>query len=192
MMSCLDSALGMADGATDAGPRENAVRQELTLWSDGFSIDDGPLLSYTEHAEEIAQLHRGVAPASLFSATMDQPVDVHVIDNTSKPYAQPKKKFVPFSGSGNRLGAPVPDLVKSTPSNTASDISSTSVSRSGDQAIEPPVLSSDESSPIVTIQFRFPSGTRHRASFRASQTVGDIRRWAATFVVTKIPHLCIS
>ncbi|KAF8139434.1 SEP domain-containing protein [Mycena galopus ATCC 62051] len=100
-----------ASSAYVPGEREEvgddlAIRR-LTFWRDGFTVENGPLMRYDDPANAgvLAGIHAGHAPPSILNVRHRQRVDVQVTQRASDDYPPPPQ---PFSGSGNRLGAPVP------------------------------------------------------------------------------------
>jgi hypothetical protein len=79
----------------------------VTLWQDGLSIGEGPLLPYSDPVNQalLQAILVGRAPRSAFNVSEDEQVDLNIIRRTSDPYeAPPKKPLPPFSGTGYRLG----------------------------------------------------------------------------------------
>ncbi|KAJ7681463.1 SEP domain-containing protein [Mycena olivaceomarginata] len=99
------SASMYVPGAREAVEDELAIRR-LTFWHDGFTIEDGPLMRYDDpaNADVLAAIHVGHAPPSILNMRPGQRVDVQVSKRTEDDYVPPPAK--PFSGTGNRLGAP--------------------------------------------------------------------------------------
>ncbi|KAJ7843412.1 hypothetical protein B0H14DRAFT_3689452 [Mycena olivaceomarginata] len=83
------SASTYVPGARQEVEDELAIRR-LTFWCDGFTVEDGPLMRYDDpaNADVLATIHAGHAPPSILN----------------DDYVPPPAK--PFSGAGNRLGAP--------------------------------------------------------------------------------------
>ena len=78
------------------------VERTLHLWSDGFSVDDGPLYRYDDpaNARTLEMINRGSAPLDIMNVEKGQAVDVRLEQHPQEKYVQPKKKFQPFAGSG--------------------------------------------------------------------------------------------
>ena len=114
-------------------------------------------------------IRRGTAPLALLNIQENQEVDVKVEPHDG-PYVQPKKKYKPFEGGGQRLGSPVPGI------DTSSSISSQSApSAVTTSAPSPPVEPSiDSTQPTVTLQIRLGDGTRLVSRFNLSHTLGDV------------------
>lgn len=137
----------------------------LHFWKDGFSIDDGPLYRSDDPANRpiLEAIRQGRAPLSIMNVQVGQEVDVNLQPHDSE-YVAPKKKYVPFSGSGQRLGSPAPALATKAPAASAPS----------ETASTPAQPTIDESQPIITIQVRLVDGSRLTARFNASHTIGDV------------------
>ncbi|ODV89759.1 hypothetical protein CANCADRAFT_19853, partial [Tortispora caseinolytica NRRL Y-17796] len=109
--------------STEAGPSNlppaaenedsfSRVTRKLTFWQDGFSLEDGPLMRYDDPENKLAleAINSGQAPLHLLNVHPGQSVNVNVDRRLDEPYRPPRgaaRKFG-FSGSGHRLGSPVP------------------------------------------------------------------------------------
>lgn len=148
------------------------AHRELHLWRDGFSVDDGPLFRYDDpaNARTLEMINTGHAPLHILNVENGQEVDVEVHAHKDENYVQPKKKYVPFGGSGQRLGSPTPGATSSA----ALATSSTPLSASTSAASAPPSVEIDSSAPTVTLQIRLGDGTRLQSRFNTSHTIGDV------------------
>jgi len=154
-------------------PAERAHR-ELHLWRDGFSVDDGPLFRYDDpaNARTLEMINTGHAPLHILNVEHGQEVDVEVHAHKDEDYKQPKKKYVPFSGSGQRLGSPTPGGSSLSTQTAAATSSATTASASAGSAA--PAVQVDESAPTVTLQIRLGDGTRLQSRFNTTHTIGDV------------------
>jgi UBX domain-containing protein 1 len=95
-----------------------------------------------------------------------QEVDVN-IEQHSEDYVKPKKKYVPFSGVGQRLGSPTPGgpipSTQATPSLSSPPTSA-----------PPATVEVDNSQPTITLQIRLGDGSRLQSRFNTSHTIGDV------------------
>lgn len=159
--------------ANVAQPAERAHR-ELHLWRDGFSVDDGALFRYDDpaNARTLEMINTGHAPLHILNVEHGQEVDVEVHAHKDEDYKQPKKKYVPFAGSGQRLGSPTPGSATASVPTTAATSSVTSATASTGSAA--PAVEVDASAPTVTLQIRLGDGTRLQSRFNTTHTVGDI------------------
>ncbi|KAI9658569.1 MAG: hypothetical protein M1821_002129 [Bathelium mastoideum] len=156
-------------------PHENAsrppprVNRVLHLWRDGFSIDDGPLCHYDDpqHAATLEMINRGRAPLDILNVERGQEVDLSLDPRKDEDYRPPKKVYKPFSGSGQRLGSPVPGLALSSASSAVPPASST----------QGPDVTVDESAPTLRLQIRLADGTNLRTRFNTTHTVNDVYRF---------------
>ncbi|KAF9095056.1 hypothetical protein BGX23_001135 [Mortierella sp. AD031] len=148
------------------------VTRSITFWRNGYSLDDGPLMSYTDPAnrEFLDAINKGQAPIKYLNIKPGQPVDMRVAKRTDEDYKEPPKAPPKaFEGSGNRLGS------------VASPISSTPGSFPGQAAavaaapLPPRSLNVDESQPVTSVQIRLADGTRMVARFNHTHTINDIR-----------------
>ena len=134
-------------------------------------MDDGPLYNseVPENAKILDMIRRGQAPLSLMNVQENQEVDVK-LEPHDGPYVQPKRKYQPFGGSGQRLGSPTAGI-SSAPTTTTRTAAAPSGSASGSNAQQP---SLDNSQPAVSLQIRLGDGTRLVSRFNLSHTIGDV------------------
>ena len=164
-----------------AAPAANTEPQErvLHIWEDGFSIDDGELRRFDDPANQadLAMIRTGRAPLHLMNVHHDQPIDVKLHQH-EEPYKPQPKKYKPFSGSGQRLGSPVPGAgtsapppaTSSAPARAPTSALASTVSNAG-SGTEPAI---DSSQPTVMIRIQMPDGTRLPARFNTTSTIGDV------------------
>ncbi|KAI8054996.1 hypothetical protein BDF22DRAFT_674766 [Syncephalis plumigaleata] len=157
---------------------ETAVRH-LTFWSNGFTIDDGPLESYDNPANKafLEAINNGHAPLDRLNVKRGQAVELAVERRLSEQYTPPPPPPAkPFSGAAHRLGSPTPALAATT-----TTTSTTTSTASANTAISTPstgqILDVDPEQPMTTLQIRLADGTRLVAKFNHTHTVGDIRRY---------------
>ncbi|KAF2705789.1 SEP-domain-containing protein [Pleomassaria siparia CBS 279.74] len=182
------SGTGMTLGGDDApsrtipDPRAAATptappraHRELHLWRDGFSVDDGPLFRYDDpaNADTLEMINNGHAPLNILNVERGQEVDVEVHAHKDQDYVQPKKKWVPFGGSGQRLGSPTPGAT-STPVLAPATRSNTSAASTSTAPAAQASVDIDGSIPTITLQIRLGDGTRLTSRFNTTHTVGDV------------------
>ncbi|KAF1996470.1 Cdc48-dependent protein degradation adaptor protein-like protein [Amniculicola lignicola CBS 123094] len=156
------------------------VHRELHLWRDGFSVDDGPLFRYDDpaNARTLEMINTGHAPLHILNVEHGQEVDVEVHPHKDEDYKKPKKKWVPFGGSGQRLGSPTPGATSSAPPPApAAAPSATAASSSTGPA--PAAVEVDSSAPTISLQIRLGDGTRLQSRFNTTHTVGDVYGFVA-------------
>ncbi|KAF2851904.1 SEP-domain-containing protein [Plenodomus tracheiphilus IPT5] len=153
------------------------AHRELHLWRDGFSVDDGDLFRYDDpaNARTLEMINTGHAPLHILNVEHGQEVDVEVHAHKDEDYKQPKKKYVPFSGSGNRLGSPTPGASSSAAAPIAAVTSSSSAgAASTSSGSAQPAVDVDDSVPTLTLQIRLGDGTRLQSRFNTTHTIGDV------------------
>ena len=107
----------------------------------------------------------------ILNVERSQEVDVK-LDMHDEKYKQPKKKYKPFEGGGQRLGSPTPgDTITSSSSTTP--LPSTSTVNTGSSQ-PPSTVNVDDSAPTLSIQIRLGDGTRLVSRFNTTHTIGDI------------------
>jgi UBX domain-containing protein 1 len=150
------------------------VERTLHLWEDGFSIDDGALFRYDDPRNRhiLEMINRGNAPLDLMNVEPGQAVDVRLDEHRGEKYVQPKKKYTPFGGSGQRLGSPVPgEASAATPASRAATTASTT---SATSSSEPQTNKVDDAQPTISLQIRLGDGSRLVSRFNTTQTIGDV------------------
>jgi UBX domain-containing protein 1 len=147
------------------------VRRTLHLWSDGFSVDDGPLFRYDDpqNQQTLDMIHGGRAPIHLLNVEHGQEVDLELDVQKEQPYVAPKPKYKPFAGQGQRLGSPVAAASSvAPPPATSSSVATAST------PIIAPTVTVDESQPTLQLQIRLGDGRRLQSRFNTSHTIGDV------------------
>ncbi|TNY20371.1 hypothetical protein DMC30DRAFT_254229, partial [Rhodotorula diobovata] len=173
----------------DEDEEEEVAIRNLTFWQDGFSIEDGDLMSYDEHRDLLAAIQSGRAPLSLLKVKHDQPVELRIAERrTEKWVRQPPPPRGPFAGSGHRLGAedaaPAPALAPAAGSGgmPGGMPAGGGAARGPQQQHVPPPAAAvqfevDRSQPTTQLQIRLRNGDRMVATFNQTHTVGDIRSY---------------
>lgn len=163
--------------ASQPAPQPRAHR-ELHLWRDGFSVDDGALFRYDDpaNARTLEMINTGHAPLHILNVEHGQEVDVEVHAHKDEDYKQPKKKYVPFGGSGQRLGSPTPgaSTAAAPPAAAAAASSGTTTAAAASSGSAQPTVDVDSSAPTVTLQIRLGDGTRMQSRFNTTHTIGDV------------------
>ncbi|PFX34206.1 NSFL1 cofactor p47 [Stylophora pistillata] len=129
----------------------------LKFWSNGFSVDNGPLRSFDDPANKqfLDSVRRGEIPQELLRLSRKGEVHVNMEDHRHEEYIPPPKpKLQAFSGAGHKLGSPTPDVQFSHSTEQQASQSSTSTPQ--------PMATSllDQSQPVTSIQIRLADGTR--------------------------------
>ena len=169
---------GAGAGAAPADPEdlpedweEESVTRHLTLWKDGFSVEDGPLMRYDDpkNMETLRAIQEGAAPQHILNVRFGQQVELRVAQRTDEAYvAPPPKPMKAFSGGGQRLGAPTPSVTSSTPAAAAPAAAAAQPSKP---------FEVDAAKPVTSIQIRLGDGSRQTARFNHDHTIRDIRNW---------------
>ena len=156
-----------------APQRPQLVTRRLHFWADGFSVDDGPLyrLDDPRNSEILAQIKQGRAPMHILNVTQDQEVDVQ-LEQHRENYVQPKKKYKPFEGGGQRLGSPTPGVEAPSSSSSAPTVAPAPAG-AGDASAQP-TMDVNESEPTISLQIRLADGTRLVSRFNTSHTIGEV------------------
>lgn len=101
----LDSIRG---SAAQADGSEGPVRRTITMYRDGFTVDDGPYRPVNDPAnsEFLSALARGRTPRELVEeAGEGGDVTVGLVDKRGEDYSAPERPFQSFSGEGTSLGS---------------------------------------------------------------------------------------
>lgn len=162
--------------APNAHPqRPPRVERILHFWNDGFSVDDGDLYRTDDphNAEILDGIRQGRAPLSIMNVRPGQEVDVEIKQHAEN-WVKPKKKWMPFGSSGQRLGSPTPGA-PSTTTNTSSQTAATAAT----SGTEPADVEVDESAPTITLQIRLGDGARLSSRFNTTHTIGDVYSFVA-------------
>ncbi|KAF8840290.1 SEP-domain-containing protein [Paxillus ammoniavirescens] len=160
---------------------EDVVQRNITFWRNGFSIEGGEFYDYADPENErlLAEINTGRAPVSVLNVRPGQPVEVIVSKRTSEDYV-PEKRV--FSGSGNRLGSPVPAVTTSAsmpgafPAATSAGPSSSAATRTERSSLTT-MFEVDATQPMTTVQIKLADGTRMPCRMNLTHTVGDIRNF---------------
>lgn len=147
----------------DVVGRRNVTRT-LTFYSDGFTIDDGPLrrLDDPANAYFLKDIERGYVPKEMEEPGVGN-VSINLVDKKGEQYVPPKPTLVPFSGGGTRLGSssttPLAPETSGPPDATAANAT----------------VSVDEAQPVASIQVRLSDGSRLTARLNEHHTVQNLR-----------------
>eukprot|EP01132_Coremiostelium_polycephalum_P005061 gene5061-6300_t len=156
-----------------AGPgSKKVVEVKITFWSNGFTLDDGPLRRYEdpENREFIDDIHRREVPRELESRAPPGGLSIFMVDNRTQNWTEPAKpKYVAYSGSGQALGS-TPAASSSTPAPKPTATSSTSTTTTTNTSS----VQVDSSQPTTSIQIRLADGTRLQSTFNQSHSLNDV------------------
>ncbi|KAF9466781.1 hypothetical protein BDZ94DRAFT_1306004 [Collybia nuda] len=171
---------------TDPEEQPTAIRT-ITFWRDGFTIEDGELLRYDDPSNDelLSQINAGQAPLSVLNVSPGQPVELRVSKRTNEEYVAPAG-IKAFFGSGNRLGAPVPNVTAEAQANSYADAMPgsfpTSVGSSSTPTAPPREsiatrFEVDQTLPTTSVQIRLADGTKMVCRMNLSHTVLDLRNF---------------
>eukprot|EP00980_Cylindrotheca_fusiformis_P017421 scaffold5418_cov107-Cylindrotheca_fusiformis.AAC.2 len=150
---------GIFNIAEQVGPdSEDApqVRRTITMYRDGFVVDDGPYrrLDDPANADFLRSLATGRTPAELMEGNSNGNITVGLVDKRSEEYVE---QFRSFSGAGATLG---------------NSTATTSVQGNTVEAANlPQAVEVDASRPSTSIQVRLPNGQRKVIKINLDATV---------------------
>ncbi|EMD36009.1 hypothetical protein CERSUDRAFT_52811 [Gelatoporia subvermispora B] len=180
--------MGITNVTWATAPEEETAIRHLTFWRNGFSVEDGELMSYDNptHAQILAEINSGRAPPQILNVSPGQPVELRVVKRLQDDYVASPKARSAFSGSGHRLGSPVPSFAGAGAGPSA-DMPGTfpapasASSRAHAPQREPDAITTrfevDQSQPTTSVQVRLADGTRLVCRMNLTHTVGDIRNF---------------
>ncbi|KAG6755782.1 hypothetical protein POTOM_039187 [Populus tomentosa] len=168
-----------------APQQPEAVVHNIVFWTNGFTVNDGPLRSLDdpENASFLESIRKSECPKELEPADRRSSVHVNLVKEGSKVpmfwsvlvpeksismllHEPERQRHLPFQGVGRTLGS----------SSTAIATEPTADSAPLNSAPTPFMgLVVDETLPSTSIQLRLADGTRMVAHFNNHHTVNDIR-----------------
>ncbi|XP_009114581.1 plant UBX domain-containing protein 4 [Brassica rapa] len=153
--------------ATAPPQQPDPVAHNIIFWSNGFTIDDGPLrkLDDPENASFLESIRKSECPKELEPEDRRAPVHVNLMRREEKCPEREKPK-VSFQGVGRTLGGATSSLA---PDSAAVPV------QTGLASPPSPTLVIDETLPTASIQIRLADGTRLVAKFNHHHTVNDVR-----------------
>ncbi|XP_044957969.1 plant UBX domain-containing protein 4-like [Hordeum vulgare subsp. vulgare] len=161
----------------DAPQPPEEIVHDIYFWSNGFTVDDGPLRSFDdpEHASFLESIKNSECPTELALADRRSKVNVNLIRKEEK-CPEPVKRPAPFQGGGRTLAAPSENSAPSdiTPASAAAAAASTATTTA------PKIITVDDSLPSTSLQIRFADGSRVVARFNTSHTISDVRAFIDT------------
>lgn len=87
--------------------RPEPVRRTLTIWRNGFTIDEGPLFPFTnpESVEILREIRMGRVPRNVAGVQMGEDVEMRLVKKENEDWTPPKAgRGGTFIGQGTRLG----------------------------------------------------------------------------------------
>ncbi|KHN75542.1 NSFL1 cofactor p47 [Toxocara canis] len=161
--------------ANDDQPEQQEVT--LTMWENGFSVDDGPLRQFDdpENRSFLQSIMQGRIPMELVRLYPSRTIDLRM-ERKSEAYKAPKPK--PFSGHGQRLGDIVPPVLGAGVVGQKTSTAVDAVKQAQD------AITLRDGEPTTQVQIRLPNGRRIIGRFSHSHTVEEVR----SFIVAAIPE----
>ncbi|KAM0853598.1 hypothetical protein ACQ4PT_050965 [Festuca glaucescens] len=153
----------------DAPQPPEEIVHNIYFWSNGFTVDDGPLRSFDdpEHASFLKSIKNNECPTELIADGRSR-VQVNIVRKEEK-CPEPVKRPAPFQGGGRSLATPsensAPSVVTSSAA-TSSAATATTMTKT---------VTVDDSLPSTSLQIRFADGSRLVARFNTSHTISDVR-----------------
>ena len=140
----------------------------VTFWSNGFTVNDGPLRAYDDprNTPFMEAVSKGQCPPELVPANPTTPININLVRKDADYEPPPEPKYVAFSGAGRTLAASAPTPAVSVPDAAVS-------TASGE-------WSCDETQPSASVQLRLRDGSRKVAKFNLTHTVRDVRAFIAS------------
>ncbi|XP_051199291.1 plant UBX domain-containing protein 3 isoform X2 [Lolium perenne] len=153
----------------DAPQPPEEIVHNVYFWSNGFTVDDGPLRSFDdpEHASFLKSIKNNECPTELLADGRSR-VQVNIVRKEEK-CPEPVKRPAPFQGGGRSLATPSENSAPSAVTSSAA----TSSAATATTATK--TITVDDSLPSTSLQIRFADGSRVVARFNTSHTISDVR-----------------
>ncbi|KAF0931377.1 hypothetical protein E2562_004515 [Oryza meyeriana var. granulata] len=153
-------------------PPENIVHN-IYFWTNGFTVNDGPLRSFDDpaNASFLKSIKNSDCPSELEPADKRSKVNVNLI-RKEENCPEPVKHAAPFQGEGKPLGT--------SDNSTTPDATSAVAASSTETASKTVTITVDDSLPSTSLQIRFVDGSRMVARFNTSHTIADVRAFIDT------------
>ncbi|XP_047074326.1 plant UBX domain-containing protein 4-like [Lolium rigidum] len=154
----------------DAPQPPEEIVHNVYFWSNGFTVDDGPLRSFDdpEHASFLKSIKNNECPTELLADGRSR-VQVNIVRKEGT-CPEPVKRPAPFQGGGRSLATPsensAPSVVTSSAATSSAATAATTTTKT---------VTVDDSLPSTSLQIRFADGSRVVARFNTSHTISDVR-----------------
>jgi UBX domain-containing protein 1 len=145
------------DTSSGDGPGSEGIQLKITLYENGFTVDDAELREYEgdKNKQFIKELSEGYVPREIQENYKGKKVDVSLEDKRKEKYRPPTPpKYVAYSGEGVSMGA------------------TESVGLEVNKENGKPII--DDSKPTTDLQIRFHNGERQVVTFNLTHSVSDI------------------
>lgn len=137
---------------------EDELRIRITLYANGFMVDDGPFRDYSgpENEQFMKEMNDGRVPSELLNKTRGKPVSVELADKRKENYEPPPPpKYVAFSGEGKSAGGPSSQALQPVNAESAE-------------------IRVDSSKPTTNVQIRFHNGQRKTITVNLDTQVAEL------------------
>jgi len=146
-------------------PMEKEKSAKLTLWKNGFQINDGEFMSLDkpENKKMLEEINNGTVPLEIRKIIGPAMQYAFSLEPKEENYSPPKQSFKAFGTEGRSLGntSTTPVFVEKPQVKTNVD----------------PGYTVDENSKVVNVQIRLSDGTVLKARFNLEHTVGTIKTY---------------
>ncbi|GMP53897.1 hypothetical protein CsSME_00019220 [Camellia sinensis var. sinensis] len=154
---------------SSAPQQPEAITHNIIFWSNGFTVDDGPLrrLDDPENASFLESIRKSECPKELEPTNRKTAVHVSLM-RKEENYPIPEKHHISFQGMGRTLGS------TSSAASTEPAVAPTSLNTA-----PPPSngLVVDDTLPSTSVQLRLADGTRMVSRFNYHHTIRDIHAY---------------
>jgi UBX domain-containing protein 1 len=180
-----DPYAGMKASASQASGDtfDESGARVITLYSNGFMVDDGPFRALTDPANKqfIEEMNQGIIPTELRTGAEQGGggnVNVALKNKSSEEYVPPPPPaYVAYSGDGKSTGGAA--VAEGALVSGAEDAST-------------PVPEVDESKPSATIAVRLHTGKRLRAKLNLDHTVRHLQALIAVEGAGDVPYVLMA
>ncbi|XP_037276622.2 NSFL1 cofactor p47 [Rhipicephalus microplus] len=148
-----------------------SISKVLKMWENGFSVDDGPLRAYDSPSSEqfLQSIRQGEVPVEMLQEAEGAEVDLIMEDHRHEQFFAPQRiKVMPFEGTGHRLGAVTPTMIRRTVTMLPIELAEANAKKA---------INLNEALPTTNIQIRLHDGSRLVARMNQTNTVADIRKY---------------
>jgi len=163
-------AQGASGGEAGSG---GVAKRTITVYSNGFTVDDGPLRTLDEPANKqfIMEMMQGRVPTELGPNN----VDVVLNDKRGEEYVKPA--YTAYSGEGQTIGG-------------GTEVSAGALAGAADDETEAPVV--DDAKPKAMIAVRLHNGKRIRATLNLDHTIRHLQALIAAEGAGGAPYVLMS
>lgn len=157
-----DPYSGIKANATSGEEGGEGNGRVITLYSNGFTVDDGPFRSLTDPSNQafIDAMNNGFVPDELRAKGASEDVDVRLVNKSGEEYKPPPPPtYVAYSGGGQSTGA--------SAAQAGAVANAAAVAEAG-------VPTVDEALPVASVVVRLMSGKRLKARLNMNHTVNHL------------------